>query len=100
MACPTPRSATPLIIAGQTTKTHVSRILARLGSRDRVQAVVPADETGLVTPGESSTARTNPGTTPDQQRRPSGGPAIGPRRAESPDRHRPTPDRNPASART
>jgi len=55
-----------LIIAGQTTKTHVSRILAGLGPRDRVQAVVLADETGFVTPGESSPARTNPGTTPDQ----------------------------------
>jgi DNA-binding NarL/FixJ family response regulator len=40
-----------LIIAEQTTKTHVSRILAKLDLRDRAQAVVLAYETGLITPG-------------------------------------------------
>jgi DNA-binding NarL/FixJ family response regulator len=40
-----------LSIAGDTTKTHVKRILAKLGLRDRAQAVVTAYETGLVTPG-------------------------------------------------
>jgi DNA-binding NarL/FixJ family response regulator len=40
-----------LFIAAETTKTHVKRILAKLGLRDRAQAVVIAYESGLVTPG-------------------------------------------------
>jgi DNA-binding NarL/FixJ family response regulator len=40
-----------LSIAGETTKTYVKRILAKLGLRDRAQAVVTAYESGLVTPG-------------------------------------------------
>jgi DNA-binding NarL/FixJ family response regulator len=40
-----------LFIAEQTTKTHVGRVLSKLGLRDRAQAVVFAYESGLVSPG-------------------------------------------------
>lgn len=40
-----------LFVAEATVKTHVGRVLAKLGARDRVQAVIISFETGLVTPG-------------------------------------------------
>lgn len=34
-------------------KTHVTRILTKLGLRDRIQAVVLAYESGVITPGRA-----------------------------------------------
>jgi DNA-binding NarL/FixJ family response regulator len=46
--------AAHFVISETTVKTHVTRILAKLGARDRVQAVVMAHESGLARGGVSS----------------------------------------------
>jgi DNA-binding NarL/FixJ family response regulator len=46
--------ARQLFVSDSTVKTHIGRIFAKLGLRDRAQAVVIAYETGLVQPGGAS----------------------------------------------
>jgi DNA-binding NarL/FixJ family response regulator len=48
--------ACELFVSDSTVKTHIGRIFAKLGLRDRAQAVVIAYETGLVQPGGTSQA--------------------------------------------
>ena len=43
--------ARALVVSGATVKTHVNRLIAKLGNRTRVQLVVLAYETGVVRPG-------------------------------------------------
>jgi DNA-binding NarL/FixJ family response regulator len=46
-----PQICERLVVSEATTKTHVARILQKLGLRDRIQAVIYAYETGLIEPG-------------------------------------------------
>ncbi len=48
--------AAAMVIVEATVKTHVSNVFARLGIRDRAQAVIVAYETGLIHPGERPTS--------------------------------------------
>jgi DNA-binding NarL/FixJ family response regulator len=46
--------AVELAVSSTTVKTHVGRVLMKLGVRDRAHAIICAYESGLVTPGQAS----------------------------------------------
>jgi regulatory LuxR family protein len=57
-----PLSTEPGEVELRTVKTHLNRLMAKLGISSRAQAVVVAYETGLVSPGDTRTRCARPNT--------------------------------------
>jgi DNA-binding NarL/FixJ family response regulator len=56
--------AAELAIGEETVKTHICEVLRKLGCRDRVQAVIAAYESGLITPEAEQAGAANQRTPP------------------------------------